>query len=135
MNTPNPSSLARFQRVVGQLRAFVCHETHLDVLGFCFADSAGRARMIACRSAWDAGFPAKVTTIKVRRQPALDGRCPANYRNEFFNMDHVQHLPLPNQELTRPADAGDRAATEPVAGSESSGLMDSEQSNGGTNNV
>jgi hypothetical protein len=90
---------APVQRVVGQRRAFVCHETYLGVQGFCFAESAGRARMIACRSAWDAGFPVKVTTVKVRRQPALDCRCPASYRNEFFSMDYVQHLPLPNTEI------------------------------------
>ncbi len=96
MSKENVAASAPVHQLVGQLRAFVCHESYLDVHGFCFATSAGKARMIAARSAWDAGFPAKVTTIKVRRQPALDGRCPAGYRNELFNMDHVPHLPLPN---------------------------------------
>lgn len=86
--TKRPMELTR----MNDLRAFVCHETHLDVRGFCFAESAGKARMIAARSAWDAGFPAKITTITVRREPTLDGRVPAKYRNEFFSMEHAQYL-------------------------------------------
>jgi hypothetical protein len=98
----NQSSPAPQHRLDGQLRAFVCHETYLNVHGFCFAKSAGQARMIAARSAWDAGYPAKITTIKVRRQPAFDGRVPADYRNRLFSMEYAQHLPLPNSALDRP---------------------------------
>ena len=117
MTHTNDAVTAPVNRLVGQLRAFVCHESYLDVHGFCFATSAGKARMIAARSAWDAGFPAKVTTIKVRRMQPLDGRCPADYRNQLFNMDHIKHLPLPNAK-------DDRAAV--VGGSASIALLDSE---------
>lgn len=106
MNTENITASAPVHQLVGRLRAFVCHESYLDVHGFCFATSAGKARMIAARSAWEAGFPAKVITIKVRRMQPLDGRCPADYRNQLFNMDHIKHLPLPNAKITGPSGSG-----------------------------
>jgi hypothetical protein len=102
MSKNNVAAPGLVRALVGQLRAFVCHETYLNVQGFCFAKSAGKARMIAARSAWDAGYPANITTIKVRRHPALDGRVPADYRNGFFSMEHAEHLPLPNADITAP---------------------------------
>jgi hypothetical protein len=81
------------------------------MLGFCFATSASKARMICARSAWDAGYASKITDIKVHRQPAIDGRTPAGYRNELFSMEYMQHLPLlPNAPITGPV-AGSGAST------------------------
>jgi hypothetical protein len=81
---------------MSKMRAFIVTETALEVTGLVFAESAGKARMIAVRSAWECGFQAKISTTKVRRNPALDGRMPVDYRRQFYSLDHIKYLPIPN---------------------------------------
>jgi hypothetical protein len=72
------------------IRAFLVTETHLNVSGIAFAESAGRARMIAVRSAWEVGFPAKVTTTRVIRAPEYDGRMPSpSSSGRFFTIESL----------------------------------------------
>lgn len=72
------------------IRAFLVTETHYNISGVAFAESAGRARMIACRSAWDAGYSAKITATKVVRAPQYDGCIPRNWcGSRFFTVEYM----------------------------------------------
>lgn len=83
------SSAAPVNQIVGRIRAFICHETYLDVRGFCFARSSGKARMICARAAWDVDLPARLATIKVKRCPDLDSSMPKGYVNGFLSLPSV----------------------------------------------
>lgn len=88
------------QRRVGLRKAYFGQERLIPGNGFCFAESASKAKALIFRSAKDAGFQVRFQDITVRRAPALDGRIPDDYRNQFFTMDHIRHLPLPNQKIS-----------------------------------
>lgn len=84
----------------GQRRAFFGREVTGQGHGFCFALSASKARAIIYRSARDAGSDVRWQDIKVHRAPALDGRIPGDYRNQFYALDQIKNLPMPSIENT-----------------------------------
>jgi hypothetical protein len=76
------------------IRAFECTDMLSGVSGIAFAESAGRARMIACRSGWDAGFSVGITTMRVVRCRHYDNRRPTMFDGRFFPKDYLPEQPL-----------------------------------------
>lgn len=74
------------------IRAFQCTDTLSGVSGIAFTESAGRARMIACRSGWDAGYSVGITTMRVVRARRYDTRRPMMFDGRFFS---AEYLPEP----------------------------------------
>jgi hypothetical protein len=87
--------LRRAARRLGPMLAYSGLDRGTGAVGFCFATTAAKARMIVYRSGRDAGFDTRLQDIRIGRMPAIDGRVPADYRNQFFTLEHLQHLPLP----------------------------------------